>query len=89
MPALLLSILGPLLPYLAGLLAVIAGYFAIKHRGVTQEKAREAAAVAKVQAKVEVAKSKDAAIDAKVEEKIEAIKEAHKPDVASGDVFKF
>lgn len=88
MPA-LLSLLGPLLPYIAGFLAIIVGYFTIRQRGVVAERQKQEKAQAKVQEAVVVAQSKDVTVDQKVEKKIEAIKEAHTPEPTAPDVFKF
>lgn len=84
-----LSLLSPLLPYIAGLIAVVLGYFTIRQRGVVAERQKQQAAQAKVQAAVVKAESKDTAVDQKVEAKIESIKESHRPEPTSGDVFKF
>lgn len=85
----LLSLLSPLLPYIAGFIAIVIGYFTIRQRGVNAERKKQEVAQAKVQAKVQVAVSKDSVVDQKVEQKIEAIKESHNPEPTSGDQFKF
>ena len=85
----ILSLLSPLLPYLAGLIAIVIGYFTIKQKGVVAERQRQEKAQAKVQAAVVKAQSKDAVVDQKVEQKIEQIKEKHVEEPTAPDVFKF
>ena len=97
MPAAILSLIGPLLPWILGLGAVIVGYFGIRQRGVMVERQRQEAAQQKAQAKVQAqvvqAQSKDAAIDQKVEAQVAEIKKENPPTVdappVDGDVFKF
>jgi len=97
MPAAILSLLAPLLPWILGLGAVIVGYFGIRQRGVMVERQRQEAAQQKAQAKVQAqvvqAQTKDAAIDQKVEAQVAEIKKENPPTVAvppvDGDVFKF
>lgn len=92
MPA-LVSLLGSILPYVIGAIGIVAAYFGIKHKGVTEERARQQVAQAKVQQQVqkqvEVAKSQDAVIDQKVEAQVEAIKKANAPKADTGDTFTF
>lgn len=99
MVAALLSLLGPLLgPLLAGLatlIAVVAVYFGIKRKGVTEERERQEVAkvkeVAKVQEKVREAISKDSLIDKKVANEIEQIKKevGNQPTSTNPDIFRF
>mgnify|MGYP001576460530 FL=1 len=84
-----LSFLAPLLPYIAGLIAMVIGYFTIRQRGVVAARQRQEKAQVKVQQAVVKAQSKDAAIDEKVEKKIEEIRETHPVEPVSGDRFKF
>ena len=77
-----------LLPYLAVVGAAVAGYFAIKRRGVKQERAKWEQAQAEVKAKVAEAQGKDAEVDAKVRGQVEAIRRAQAEPVV-GDKFKF
>lgn len=83
MPAAILSIIGPLIPYILGIFGIVVAYFTVKQKGVTQERQRQEVAQQKAQAavtqKVEAAKSKDAAIDAKVEAKVEDLTKAEEP----------
>lgn len=87
MPAAILSILGPLVPYILGIFGIVVAYFTVKQRGVTQERQRQEAVQQKAQAevvqRVQVAQSKDAAIDAKVEAKVEEITKAEEPAAPS------
>lgn len=91
MPA-ILSLVAPLLPYLMAILGAVAGYFYIKRKGVSEERARQetakSEAVEKFRKKVEVAVSKDQTVEAKVEAKIEEIKDASAP-VAPSNPNKF
>ena len=84
-----LSFLAPFLPYIAGLAAILLGYFTIRQRGVVAERERQAKVIARIQGKVVQAQSKDVEIDKKVEAKIEAIKEQVAPEPSAPDVFKF
>lgn len=97
MPAAFLTLLGPLIPWILGLGAVVVGYFGIRQRGIMVERQRQEAAQQKAQAqaqvKVQQAQSKDAAIDQKVEAQVAQIKKENPVPVdappADGDVFKF
>lgn len=88
---LLVSLGLKLLPYLAVVGAAVAGYFAIKRRGVKQERAKWEQAQAEVKAKVAGAQGKDAEVDAKVRGQVaEILKLQSKGDSpAAGDKFKF
>ena len=87
MPAAILGILGPLLPYIMGAIGIVVAYFTVKQRGVAQERQRQEVVQQKAQAavvkKVEAAKAQDAVIDAKVEAKIEDITKAAEQDTSS------
>lgn len=85
----ILSLLSPLLPYIAGFIAVIIGYFTIRQRGVVAERQRQEKAQAKVQEAVVKAESKDVQIEKKVEAQIESIPEKVAPKPDSGDQFHF
>lgn len=97
MLAAILSIIGPLIPYIIGAVAVIALYFGIKEKGVQEQKAREvnaqAKAVEQVKKQVAVAVAKDDAIDTKAQEaKDEVVKDVEKPSdgpLPPGSSFKF
>jgi len=83
MPAAILGILGPLIPYIMGAIGIVVAYFTVKQRGVVQERQRQEVVQQKAQAavvkKVEAAKAQDAVIDAKVEAKIEDLTKAEEP----------
>lgn len=83
MPAAILGIIGPLLPYILGFVGVVIAYFGIKQKGVVQERQRQEAVQQKAQTevmkKVEAAKAQDVVIDAKVEAKIADIEKAAEP----------
>jgi len=89
----ILSLLAPLLPYLLAFIGVVAGYFAIKHKGVAQERerqeAKQAEAVKQVTKKIVAAESQDAVVDAKVEKQIEKIKDDSKPAADFDNPLKF
>ena len=97
MPAAILSIIGPMIPYILGILAVIGIYLGVKQKGVQQERQRQQViqqkAQAQVQKKIEVAQSKDIEIDNKATEaKDEVVKNVEKPstgDLPPGSQFKF
>ena len=97
MPAVALSILTTVLPYLLGILAVVGIYLGVKQKGVQQERARQVKQqeklTAQVQKKIEVAQSKDTEIDNKATEaKDEVVKNVEKPntgDLPPGSQFKF
>lgn len=97
MPAVILNMLLPLLPYLAGGLALIFIYFKIKGKGVEQERGKWEAKQIEVKEKqlekqVE-AVSKDQEIDRKVNEDVKKIKELEvsidPSNLNPGDKFKF
>ena len=97
MPA-ILTLIGPLVPYLAIGVAAIAGYFMIRHKGAVaeREKIEKAAvkAVAQRTKEVQKAVTKDIAVDKSVGEKIDAAKNQEPPapraeDLKPGDRFKF
>jgi hypothetical protein len=71
----------------------VAAYLTIKHKGVMEERARQAEAQAKAQLKLQQelnkARSMDSAIDSKVEDEIKAINQKHSPKPDSSDKFKF
>jgi len=89
----LLSIIGPLLPYLLAGIGALAGFLAIRHSGVKAERDRQEKAQAEVQKKVEAnvqkAVTQDAVIDAKVEKQIEDIKAEAAPKPTPPDTFRF
>lgn len=95
MPEIILTLLLKVLPYIAGLIAIVSGYFFIKHKGVVQEREKQqvvkAKEVAKAQAEVQKAVSKDIEIDQKVANEIKKIDaEVEQPPVASApDKFRF
>ena len=93
---LLLPLLLKVLPFLAGLLGVVAVYFGIKRKGVTEERQRQVnrriEEIKKVQTKIDSAVSQDSVIDRKVAEDVQKIKSEPKPQVSGfkpGDKFKF
>ena len=93
----LLTLIGPLVPWILGGLAAIVAYFGIKAKGAAEAKAKfqeqQSQATAKVQAQVAQAVSQDAQVDAKVEKQIVEIEKTEKPPVADrpkpGDIFEF
>jgi len=99
MGAALISLLGPLMgPLLAGfaaLIAILALYFGVKRKGVTEERERQEAAkakeVAKMQEKVQEAISQDSLIDQKVTNEIKKIEQDVEKSSTSSrpDKFRF
>ena len=90
----LVSLLGTVLPYIVGLIGIIAVYLGIKHKGVTEERTRQEEKhfqeVAKVQNQVQKAASQDIQIDKKVENEIKKVDEVAAPQPASSpDKFRF
>jgi hypothetical protein len=80
---------------IAGLIAILAIYFGIKRKGVTEERERQESAkakeVAKTQEKVQEAISQDSLIDQKVTNEIKRIEqEANQvPTPSRPDKFRF
>lgn len=92
-PAAILALLKPLLPYILVGIAAAVAYLGIRRQGVVaererNEKAQEAARV-EVEMKVKVAESKDAAIDQRVKEEIDALPKVDHSGDFTGDRFKF
>ena len=79
MPAALLSILGPLVPYILGAIGLVLVYFGIKQKGVQQEHARQVKqqekVTAQVKAQVVKAENKDAVINQRVEQEVQKIED--------------
>jgi hypothetical protein len=84
-----------ILPYLAILGVIVAGYLKIRHQGAVAERDRqEAAQVEAVKERLEKlqeAASKDQPIDDKVREQVEKIRKIQKDPAPfnPGDIFKF
>lgn len=95
MPAAILSIVGPMIPYILGILAVVGLYLGIKQKGVQQERVKQqeaqAKAVQQVQQKVQVAVAKDVDIDKQVQDDIKVREKATSeiPVASAPDKFKF
>lgn len=92
----ILGLLGPILPYIVGAVAVVGGYFFIKSKGASEERQKNEIAVAKerekLQGKVDSARSKDEEVDVKVNEKVSSLKKKpkeEKTDWKAGDQFRF
>lgn len=80
-----------LLPYVLALLAAVGVYFGIKHKGVKEERARQAEQVKQVEQKLVVVAKDDASVDAKVREKLDEVTKPAEPVAPPvvGDIFKF
>ena len=78
-----LSALSSVLPYILSSLAVVAGYFWIKNKGVQQEREKNQMAQAEAQRRVAEritqAVTQDAAIDQKVVKQIEEVVKSNTP----------
>lgn len=95
MVAAISGIIGPILPYILGAIAVLATYFGVKHKGAQEERARQVEkqveAVRQVQQQVQKAQAKDPEIDKKVEEqKNEIVQSTPEPGpLTPGSDFRF
>lgn len=98
MPAFLIPILGKIIPYFLGAIAIIGAYFGFKHKVAKEEreklKAEQAKVIEEVHRKVEAAVEKDRKIDEDTRGKVNADRPAQVPtstedDLKPGDIFKF
>ena len=95
----ILGLVGPLLPYILGVLALIGAYFGIKSKGARDERARQEAAAARsrqeAQDRVDAARDQDAVIDESVRRELERIVPSAPPErgdrqpLKPGDRFEF